>query len=73
MNDAQPTAEAVAVKDGKILAVGSRADIEKAHKSAATQFVDLVILDKNPFTVDPTRFFSIRHGHGPTVKMTCAF
>jgi predicted amidohydrolase YtcJ len=41
VNDAQPTAEAVAVKDGKILAVGSRAEIEKAHKDAATQIVDL--------------------------------
>ena len=30
INDAQPTAEALAVKDGKILAVGARAEIEKA-------------------------------------------
>ena len=29
INDTQPTAEAVAVKDGKILAVGARAEIEK--------------------------------------------
>ena len=41
MNDAQPIAEAVAVKDGKILAVGARADIEKAHKGTGTQIVDL--------------------------------
>jgi len=41
VNDAQPTAEAVAVKDGKILAVGSLADIEKAHRGDATQVVDL--------------------------------
>jgi len=41
VNDAQPTAEAVAVKDGKILAVGSRADVEGAHKGAATRVVDL--------------------------------
>jgi predicted amidohydrolase YtcJ len=41
VNDAQPTAEAVAVKDGKILAVGSLADVEKAHRGAATQLVDL--------------------------------
>lgn len=27
VNDAQPTAEAVAVKDGRILAVGSKADV----------------------------------------------
>ena len=41
VNDAQPTAEAVAVKDGKILALGTRAEIEKAHKGAGTQAVDL--------------------------------
>jgi len=41
VNDAQPTAEAVAVKDGKILAVGSLADIEKAHRGDASQVVDL--------------------------------
>ena len=32
VNDAQPTAEALAVKDGKILAVGTRAEVEQAHK-----------------------------------------
>lgn len=41
VNDAQPTAEAVAVKDGKIVAVGARADVEKAHQGAATRVVDL--------------------------------
>ena len=41
VNDAQPTAEAVAVKDGKILAVGVRTEIEKAHKGTTTQVVDL--------------------------------
>ena len=41
INDAQPTVEALAVKDGKILAVGARADIEAAHKSAATRVIDL--------------------------------
>jgi len=41
INDAQPTVEALAVKDGKILAVGARADIEAAHKSAATRLIDL--------------------------------
>ena len=39
--DTQPTAEAVAVKDGKIVAVGARADVERAHKGATTQMVDL--------------------------------
>jgi predicted amidohydrolase YtcJ len=41
VNDAQPSAEALAVKDGKILAVGSRAELESAHKGAATRVVDL--------------------------------
>ena len=41
INDAQPTAEALAVKGGKILAIGTRADLEKAHQGAATKIVDL--------------------------------
>ena len=31
VNDKQPSAEALAVKGGKIVAVGTRADVEKAH------------------------------------------
>ena len=41
VNDAQPSAEALAVKDGKILAVGTRAELEKGHKGATTTVVDL--------------------------------
>ncbi len=41
VNDAQPSAEAVAVKDGKILMVGTRAEIEQNHKGATTQMIDL--------------------------------
>jgi predicted amidohydrolase YtcJ len=41
VNDAQPAAEALAVKDGRIVAVGSRADIDQAHKGAATRLIDL--------------------------------
>ena len=41
MIDAQPSAEAVAVKDGKILAVGLRAAMEKLHKGRKTHMVDL--------------------------------
>jgi predicted amidohydrolase YtcJ len=41
VNDAQPTAEAVAIKAGKILAVGKLAEIEKAHKAKTTKAVDL--------------------------------
>jgi hypothetical protein len=41
VNDKQPAAEALAVKGGRILAVGTRADIEKAHKGTSTRVVDL--------------------------------
>lgn len=41
VDDAQPSAEALAVKGGKIVAVGPRAEVEKAHKGAATKVVDL--------------------------------
>jgi predicted amidohydrolase YtcJ len=41
MNDDQPRAEAVAVKDGKIEAVGTLANIEKQHKWRRTEMVDL--------------------------------
>lgn len=41
VNDTQPAAESVAVKDGKILALGARADVEKAHKGSGTRIVDL--------------------------------
>lgn len=41
MNDAQPNAEAVAIKDGTILAVGARAEIEEAHTGKTTRMVDL--------------------------------
>lgn len=41
INDAQPTAEAVAVKDGKLLAVGDRQAIEGRHKGGKTKLIDL--------------------------------
>jgi len=41
MNDGQPDAEALAVKDGTILAVGARSEIEKAHGGKTTRIVDL--------------------------------
>ena len=52
VNDAQPTAEAVAVKDGKILAVGRKAEIEKAHKGTTTIMVDLEGLTLVPGLID---------------------
>jgi predicted amidohydrolase YtcJ len=41
MNDAQPAAEAVAVADGVIIAVGSRAAVEDAHRGPGTRIVEL--------------------------------
>jgi len=41
MNDAQPLAEALAIREGTILAVGARAEIEQAYKAEATRTVDL--------------------------------
>lgn len=41
INDAEPTAEALAVKNGLILAVGSREMIEQEHKDDSTKVIDL--------------------------------
>jgi hypothetical protein len=53
VNDQQPSAEAVAVKGGKIVAVGARADVEKAHKGATTLAVDLAGKALLPGFLDP--------------------
>ena len=55
INDAQPSAEAVAVKDGKILAVGNKADVLKTA-GAKTQKIDLGGKTMLPGFVDS-------HGH----------
>ncbi len=62
INDAQPNAEALAVKDGKILAVGSKANLEKAHKGQATTVVDLAGKTLMPGFVDG-------HAHGQQFGM----
>jgi hypothetical protein len=41
VNDKQPSGEALAVRGGKIVAVGTRAEVQKAHKGADTKVVDL--------------------------------
>jgi predicted amidohydrolase YtcJ len=59
VNNAQTSVEAVAVQDGKILAVGARAEIEKAHKGAATTLVDLAGKTLLPAFIDPhSHYFS---------------
>jgi hypothetical protein len=52
VNDAQPNAEALAIKDGKVLAVGARAEIEKAHKGKTTRTVDLAGKTLTPGFID---------------------
>jgi len=52
INDAQPSAEALAVKDGTILAVGA-ADKMAAFKGSATKMVDLCGKTMLPGLIDP--------------------
>ncbi len=59
INDAQPMAEAVAVKDGKILAVGARGEVERGYKGQATVIVDLAGKTLLPGFLDPhSHYFS---------------
>jgi predicted amidohydrolase YtcJ len=55
VNDAQPSAEAVAIQEGKILAVGDRSTIE-ALKGPSTQIIDFQGKTVVPGFIDP-------HGH----------
>jgi predicted amidohydrolase YtcJ len=41
LNAADPWAQALAIKDGRVLAVGARADIHAAHHGASTHIVNL--------------------------------
>ena len=59
VNPAQPNAEAVAITDGKIVAVGSEADVMK-HKGEATEVIDLGGKTLVPGFVDGhSHFFSL--------------
>lgn len=55
INDKQPKVEAVAIKDGKILAVGSKKDVLKS-KDSSTKFIDIQGKTMLPGFVDA-------HGH----------
>ena len=57
VNEAQPSVEALAVKDGRILAVGARDEIEAAHKGESTQVVDLAGKTLLPGFIDPHSHF----------------
>jgi len=56
LDDAHPTAEAVAVQGGKIVAVGSRASVEKGRKGPRTRMIDLAGRTLVPGFIDA-------HGH----------
>jgi len=56
MNDAQPTAQAVAVKDGKIIAVGRSKDVLK-YKGPTTEIVDLAGHTLMPGLIDAHSHF----------------
>lgn len=59
VNDAQPTAEALAIKNGKIIAVGTRSDIEHKHKGPSTAVIDLAGKTLLPGFIDPhSHYFS---------------
>ena len=58
VNEAAPTAEALAVKDGKILAVGSKAEVLR-RKGAMTRMVDLGGKTLIPGFVDAHSHFSV--------------
>ena len=65
VNDQQPAAQAVAVKDGKIVAVGKRATVMQ-HKGAKTQLVDLKGRTMIPGLIDG-------HGHVFNVGAQASF
>jgi predicted amidohydrolase YtcJ len=59
VNPAQPAAEAVAIKGGRIVAVGSEADVMK-HKGEATEVTDLAGMTLVPGFIDGhSHFFSL--------------
>jgi predicted amidohydrolase YtcJ len=58
VNDKQPSAEAVAVKAGKIVAVGTRSSVEKAQKGPHTRMLDLAGKTMLPGFFDAHSHFS---------------
>lgn len=57
VNDAQPSVEAIAIKDGKILAVGTLAELTASSKAASTKMVDLKGKTLLPGFIDPHSHF----------------
>ena len=63
MNDAEPSAEAVAVKDGKIAALGAVADIRAKWEGPGTRLIDLQGKALLPGFIDGARPFHERAAH----------
>lgn len=57
INDAQPTVQAVAVKEGKILATGTLDDLTAANKGDGTKLIDLSGKTMLPGFIDPHSHF----------------
>lgn len=57
VNDAQPSAEAIAIKDGKIIAVGRLSELTESSKGADTRMVDLEGRTLLPGFIDPHSHF----------------
>ena len=57
VNDAQPSAEAIAIKGGKIIAVGSLYEITASSKGSATRMIDLQGKTLLPGFIDPHSHF----------------
>jgi hypothetical protein len=57
VNDAQPTAEALAVKDGRIVGVGTRSEIESTYNGDTTTLVELAGKTLLPGFIDPHSHF----------------
>lgn len=59
VNDQQPSVEALAVKDGRILALGSASEIRLAYQGESTRTVDLAGKALLPAFIDPhSHYFS---------------
>jgi len=59
MDTARTQAKALAVKNGKILAIVNSQEILR-YKGDSTLVADLVILSDNPLTVDPMKIKDIK-------------
>jgi predicted amidohydrolase YtcJ len=59
VDDARPTAEAIAVADGRIVAIGASSEIDRAHRGSTTKVVDLAGKTLLPGFLDPhSHYFS---------------